>query len=58
MRGIRIGNIVSTQDGKHRGKILNIWNGLDQCDMMTVKVRLQEENGNIYICEIDDIVIV
>lgn len=58
MRGIRIGDIVSTQDGKHRGKILNIWNGLDQCDMMTVKVRLQEENGNIYICEIDDIVIV
>lgn len=58
MRGIRIGDIVSTQDGKHRGKILNIWNGLDQCDMMTIKVRLQEENGNIYICEIDDIVIV
>ncbi len=58
MRGIRIGDIVSTQDGKHRGKILNIWNGLDQCDMMIIKVRLQEENGNIYICEIDDIVIV
>lgn len=58
MRGIRIGNIVSTKDGKHKGKILNIWNGLDQCDMMTIKVRLQEEDGNIYICEIDDIAIV
>lgn len=58
MRGIRIGDIVTTQDGKHKGKILNIWNGLDQTDTMTIKVRLQEESGESYICEIDDIVIV
>ena len=58
MRGIRIGDVVVTHDGKHKGKIENIWNGMDQCDMMTIKVRLKEENGNSYICEIDDIVIV
>lgn len=40
VRGIRIEDIVSTQDGKYRGKILNIWNGLDQCYMMNIKVRL------------------
>lgn len=43
--------------GKHKGKILNIWTGLDQTDTITIKVRIQEENGESYICEIDDIVI-
>lgn len=57
MRKFRIGDIVTTHDGKHKGKILNIWTGLDQTDTMTIKVRIQEENGESYICEIDDIVI-
>ena len=57
MRKIRIGDIVTTHDGKHKGKILNIWTGLDQTDTITIKVRIQEENGESYICEIDDIVI-
>lgn len=57
MRKIRIGDIVTTHDGKDKGKILNIWTGLDQTDTITIKVRIQEENGESYICEIDDIVI-
>ncbi|MBQ2937601.1 MAG: hypothetical protein IJE05_01775 [Clostridia bacterium] len=58
MRGIRVGDTVSTQDGKHKGKVVNIWTGLDCTDTLTFKVRLEEENGESFICEIDDIVIV
>lgn len=57
MRGIKIGDIVSTQDGKYKGKVIDIWSGLDCTDTLTFKIRLELDNKETIIKEIDDIMI-
>lgn len=59
MRGIRIGDTVSTQDGKHTGKIEEIRTVRNKINReLNLEVVIKEKKGYRFVCDIDNIVIV
>lgn len=59
MRGIRIGDTVSTQDGKHTGKIEEIRTVRNKTNReLNLEVVIKEKKGYRFVCDINDIVIV